>query len=94
MFLSIILHFSFEESLQPEGADEVIASLETLILLLTYSEQKQPKHLKLALKCAVRLCEVKSDFCDIFVDLLGSRLDNVDGKIFKFRFSLLHLLLF
>lgn len=77
--LTQILCCCFGENLQPDGTDDVISSLETLILLLTCSEQKQPKHLKVALKCAVRLCEAKQEYCETFVDLLGARLDNVDG---------------
>lgn len=71
---------SFSENLQPGGTEEVISSLETLILLLTSPEERNhPKHLKIALKCAVRLCEAKPEYCDTFVDLLGSRLDNIDS---------------
>ncbi|CAG9772925.1 unnamed protein product [Ceutorhynchus assimilis] len=77
--LTQILCCCFEENLQPEGSDDVIASLEALICLLT-SEQNKPKHLKIALKCAVRLCEAKPDYCANFVELLGSRLDDVDGE--------------
>ncbi|KAH1012969.1 integrator complex subunit 7 isoform X1 [Dendroctonus ponderosae] len=78
--LTQILCYCFGENLQPDGTDDVITSLESLILLLTDSEQKQPKHLKVALKCAVRLCEARPEYCETFVDLLGCRLDNVEGN--------------
>lgn len=64
-----------------EGTDEVISSLETLILLMTFSHEKYPHQLKLALKCAVQLCEVRKQYCETFVDLLGSRFGSVDGKL-------------
>ncbi|XP_066147671.1 integrator complex subunit 7 isoform X2 [Euwallacea fornicatus] len=78
--LSQILCVCFCENLQPDGTEEVITSLETLILFLTCSEgQIHRKHLKVALKCAVRLCEAKPEYCDTFVDLMGCKLDNIDG---------------
>lgn len=63
-----------------EGTDAVISSLETFILLLTFSNEKYPYQLKLALKCAVQLCEVRKEYCETFVELLGSSLDKVDGR--------------
>lgn len=66
-----------------EGTDAVISSLETFILLLTFSNEKYPHQLKLALKCAVQLCEVRKEYCETFVELLASSLGKVDGKIFK-----------
>lgn len=77
------LVFSYREKLDTEGGNEVIASLKTLMLLLDFSKNKYPKQLKLALKCAVRLCEVKKEYCDTFVELLGTRLDNIHGKLRK-----------
>lgn len=74
--------FSCKKNLEVQGTDEVISSLETLILLLTFSSEKYSYQLKLALKCAVQLCEVKREYCETFVDLLGSRFGNVDGKYF------------
>lgn len=62
------------------NTEEVISSLETLILLLTFSDEKYPKQLRIALKCAVKLCDAKREHCDRFVELLGSRLSSVDGK--------------
>ncbi|KAJ3665781.1 hypothetical protein Zmor_001256 [Zophobas morio] len=75
--LTQILCYCYKEKLDTEGAEEVISSLETLILLLTFSNEKQPEQLKLALKCAVRLCEAKKEHCETFVELLGTRLDNI-----------------
>ncbi|KAJ8960602.1 hypothetical protein NQ318_013893 [Aromia moschata] len=69
----------YKENLETDGAEEVIAALETLILLLTFSNEKHPAQLKAALKCAVRLCEAKQEYCEIFVELLGTRLDNIDS---------------
>lgn len=63
-----------------EGADQVISSLETLILLLTFSDENKPVELRLALKCAVRLCESRQEYCETFVELLGTRLDNVNSE--------------
>ncbi|XP_030755843.1 integrator complex subunit 7 [Sitophilus oryzae] len=77
--LTQIVCCCFSDDLEPDGTEDVISALETLILLLTYSEQKQPKHLKVALKCAVRLCQARLDYCETFVDLLGTRLDNISG---------------
>ncbi|KAJ8921543.1 hypothetical protein NQ315_003163 [Exocentrus adspersus] len=70
----------FQENLETDGADDVIAALETLILLLTFSNEKHPSHLKVALKCAVRLCEAKQEYCEVFVELLGTRLDSIDSE--------------
>lgn len=87
---STIYNFSYKRNLKVHGTEEVISSLETLILLLTFTEQKYPYQLKLALKCAVRLCEVKMEYCETFVELLGSRFGNIDGKCFvkvKVRYS-------
>lgn len=70
---------SYGENLEPENAEEVINSLEALILILTCSEKKYPKHLRIALKCAVRLCEAKPDYCETFIDLLGMKLTHDDG---------------
>ncbi|KAF7282000.1 hypothetical protein GWI33_003665 [Rhynchophorus ferrugineus] len=78
--LTQILCCCFEDNLEPDGTNDVISSLEALILLLTFSEQKQVKHLKVALKCTVRLCKARLDYCETFVDLLGSRLDNIEGE--------------
>jgi integrator complex subunit 7 len=75
--LTQILCYCYKEKIETEGADEVISSLETLILLLTFSNDKHPEQLKLALKCAVRLCESKKEHCETFVELLGTRLDNI-----------------
>lgn len=71
---------SYKENLETDGTSEVIGALETLILLLTFADEKNPRYLKIALKCAVRLCEVKSDYCTVFVELLGTRLDNIESK--------------
>lgn len=70
--------------METDGTNEVIAALETLILLLTFTDEKQPRYLKIALKCAVRLCEVKHEYCEIFVELLGTRLDNIESKYIKY----------
>lgn len=67
-----------------QKTEEVICSLETLILLLTFSEDKYPYQLKIALKCAVRLCEVKTEHCERFVELLGARLGSLDGILLIF----------
>ncbi|XP_044259605.1 integrator complex subunit 7 [Tribolium madens] len=75
--LTQLLCYCYKEKLETDRADEVVSSLETLILLLTFSNDKHPRQLKLALKCAVRLCEAKKDYCEIFVELLGTRLDNI-----------------
>lgn len=66
--------------METDGTSEVIAALETLTLLLTFTDEKHPRYLKIALKCAVRLCEVKHEYCDVFVELLGTRLDNIESK--------------
>lgn len=66
--------------MEVQQTEEVISSLETLILLLTFSDDKYPRQLKIALKCAVRLCEVKMEHCERFVELLGARLGSLDGK--------------
>lgn len=62
------------------NAEDVINPLETLILLLIFSDNKHPYQLKLALKCAVLLCEAKQDHCKTFVELLQSSLQSIDGK--------------
>lgn len=67
------------------GSEEMIASLETLILLLTFSKKKYPHQLKSALKCAVNLCEAKREHCEIFVELLGSRLKSVEGNVIYYK---------
>ncbi|KAK9871145.1 hypothetical protein WA026_011427 [Henosepilachna vigintioctopunctata] len=77
--LTQILCYCYKENIEVERADEVVSALETLILLLTFSDEKRPKELKFALKCAVRLCESKLEYCDTFVELLGTRLDNVNS---------------
>lgn len=66
--------------METDGEDEVIAALETLILLLTFIKEKHSTQLKTVLKCAVRLCEAKHQYCEVFVELLGTRLDNIDSK--------------
>lgn len=73
-------YFSYNEKLETENADEVISSLETLILLLTFSNNTDPQQLKLALKCAVRFCEAKIEYCETFVELLGTRLDSLESE--------------
>lgn len=73
---------SYKENLETDGTSEVIGALETLILLLTFADDKNPQYLKIALKCAVRLCEVKNDYCTVFVELLGTRLDSIESKFF------------
>lgn len=65
--------------MEVQGTEEVISSLETFILLLTFSNEKYPYQLKLALKCTVELCEVRREYCETFVELLGSSLGKVDG---------------
>ncbi|XP_057654555.1 integrator complex subunit 7 [Diorhabda carinulata] len=77
--LSHILCYCYKENIPTEGEEEITAALETLILLLTFMKTKHSVHLKTVLKCAVQLCEAKDQFCEIFVELLGTRLDNVDG---------------
>ncbi|CAH0553711.1 unnamed protein product [Brassicogethes aeneus] len=78
--LTQILCYSYNENKPTEDADEVIHALETLILLLTFSsDQKHSEYLKVALKCAVRLCDAKPEHCETFVELLGTRLDNIDN---------------
>lgn len=62
------------------GADAIIISLEGLILLLTNNDEKDCPQLKLALKCAVQLCDSKRDYCEKFVELLGSRFGSVNSK--------------
>lgn len=74
-----ILCYCYKENITTEGEDEVTSALETLILLLTFMKTKHSTHLKTVLKCAVKLCEAKDQFCEVFVELLGTRLDNVDG---------------
>ncbi|XP_018575936.1 integrator complex subunit 7 [Anoplophora glabripennis] len=78
--LTEILCYCYQENLETDGADDVIAALETLILLLTFSNERHPLQLKIALKCAVRLCEAKQEYCEVFVELLGTRLDNIDSE--------------
>ncbi|XP_044761796.1 integrator complex subunit 7 [Coccinella septempunctata] len=77
--LTQILCYCYKEDIEVDGADQVISALETLILLLTFSNEKKPMELKFALKCAVRLCESKQEYCETFVELLGTRLDNVNS---------------
>ncbi|XP_017781296.1 PREDICTED: integrator complex subunit 7 [Nicrophorus vespilloides] len=77
--LTQIVCYCYKENIEVGGTEEIICSLETLILLLTYSEEKYPYQLKLALKCAVKLAEHKRDNCERFIKLLGSRLGFVDG---------------
>lgn len=71
---------SYSENLEVVGADAVIASLEGLILLLTVNDEKDCLQLRLALKCAVKLCDSKREYCEKFVDLLGSRFGSIDSK--------------
>ncbi|KAG5874925.1 hypothetical protein JTB14_019593 [Gonioctena quinquepunctata] len=78
--LTQILCYCYKENLETDGIDEVIAALETLVLLLTFIGDKHPTQLKLVLKCAVRLCEAKQQYCEVFVELLGTRLDNIDNN--------------
>lgn len=83
--------FSYKKRLEVQGTDAVISSLETFILLLTFSNEKYPYQLKLALKCAVQLCEVRREYCETFVELLGSSLGKVDGNyIFLYCIFLLY----
>lgn len=77
-----IKSYSYKENLETDGTSEVIAALETLILLLTFTDEKHPLYLKTALKCAVRLCEAKHEYCEVFVELLGTRLNNIESKLF------------
>ncbi|CAH2002514.1 unnamed protein product [Acanthoscelides obtectus] len=77
--LTEILCYCFKENLEADGANEVITALETLILLLTYTDEKNTSQLKTALKCAVRLCEARQEYCKTFVELLGTQLHNIDG---------------
>ncbi|KRT83554.1 hypothetical protein AMK59_3241, partial [Oryctes borbonicus] len=70
----------YSENLEVVGADTVIGSLEGLILLLTVDDERYCSQLKLALKCAVRLCDSKRQYCEKFVDLLGSRLGSIDSN--------------
>ncbi|XP_022912913.1 integrator complex subunit 7 [Onthophagus taurus] len=78
--LTQILCYGFVENSQVSGTNDVIQALESLILLLTQSEDKNQLELKLTLKCAVRLCEYKLDYCEKFLQLLGSRLGSVDSS--------------
>ncbi|KAK4882914.1 hypothetical protein RN001_006233 [Aquatica leii] len=78
--LTRITCYCYKENLEAHGAQDVISSLETLILLLIFSEEKYTYQLKIALKCAVQLCEAKHEHCVTFVELLGSNLKNLDGK--------------
>nr|XP_023026136.1 integrator complex subunit 7 [Leptinotarsa decemlineata] len=80
--LTQILCYCYKENLETDGVDEVIAALETLVLLLTFISDKHPTQLKLVLKCAVRLCEARQQYCEVFVELLGTRLDNIDRGLF------------
>ncbi|XP_074033531.1 integrator complex subunit 7 [Leptinotarsa decemlineata] len=77
--LTQILCYCYKENLETDGVDEVIAALETLVLMLTFISDKHPTQLKLVLKCAVRLCEARQQYCEVFVELLGTRLDNIDS---------------
>ncbi|KAK5650389.1 hypothetical protein RI129_001418 [Pyrocoelia pectoralis] len=78
--LTRILCYCYKENLEVHGAQEVINSLETLILLLIFSDGGHPYHLKVALKCAVQLCEAKHEHCITFVDLLGSNLKSLNEE--------------
>ncbi|KAI4458261.1 c1orf73 protein [Holotrichia oblita] len=78
--LTEILCYCYSENLEVVGADTVIASLEGLILLLTVNDEKDCLQLRLALKCAVRLCDSKREYCEKFVDLLGSRFGSIDSN--------------
>lgn len=77
--LTEILCYGYNHKLNVEGEEDVISSLETLILILTLTDNKTTYQLKLSLKCCVRLSEAKTEHCDRFVELLGSRLGSVDG---------------
>ncbi|KAF5295112.1 hypothetical protein FQA39_LY13263 [Lamprigera yunnana] len=78
--LTRITCYCYKENLEAHGAQNVISSLETLILLLIFSEEKFTYQLKVALKCAVQLCEAKQEHCITFVELLGSNLKNLNGE--------------
>lgn len=79
--LSFNKYFSYNENVETDDANEVIYALEALILSLTFDyEKKHSEHLKLALKCVIKLCGAKQEHCETFVDLLGTRLDNVESK--------------
>ncbi|CAH1119366.1 unnamed protein product [Phaedon cochleariae] len=77
--LTEILCYCYKENLDTDGMDEVVAALETLILLLTFIEKKHHTQLEIVLKCAIRLCEARQQYCETFVELLGTRLDNIDS---------------
>ncbi|KAB0802821.1 hypothetical protein PPYR_05007 [Photinus pyralis] len=78
--LTRILCYCYTEGLEVHGAQEVINSLETLILLLIFSDGRSLYHLKVALKCAVQLCEAKHEHCMTFVELLGSNLKSLNEE--------------
>ncbi|XP_050311568.1 integrator complex subunit 7 [Anthonomus grandis grandis] len=79
--LTEIVCCCFGKNLQPEGSEKILTSVQMLILLLTRAEEeKEIKYLKTALKCAVRLCQVKPDYCQRFVDLLGWVISNLEGE--------------
>lgn len=63
-----------------EGVGDIISSMESLILLLNSSGQSNLKELKMVLKCAVRLCDVRREHCEKFVELLGSQLVSIEGE--------------
>ncbi|XP_050514546.1 integrator complex subunit 7 isoform X1 [Diabrotica virgifera virgifera] len=77
--LSQIFCYCYKENIETDGEQEVIAALETLILLLTFIKEQHSTQLKTVLKCAVRLCEAKHQYCEVFVELLGTRLDNIES---------------
>lgn len=66
--------------MEAHGTEQVILSLETLFFSLTFSDENLPGQLKVALKCAVTLCDAKREHCERFVDFLESRLTRVDGN--------------
>ncbi|XP_060527172.1 integrator complex subunit 7 isoform X1 [Cylas formicarius] len=73
-----ILCCCFDERLDVDDAEDVIVAIETLILVLTFGDRGCSKDLKAALKCAVRLCKAEPHYCQTFVELLGSRLTDVN----------------
>lgn len=79
--LTQIICYCYKENIKRVGTDEVISSLETIILLLTISDEKHPYQLKVVLRCAVRLAEIDKLYCERFVELLESRLGSVDREL-------------
>ncbi|CAG9865045.1 unnamed protein product [Phyllotreta striolata] len=77
--LSQIFCYCYRENLETDGEEEVISALETLILLLTCIKGKHSVQLKTVLKCAIRLCEAKHQYCEVFVELLGTRIQDIDS---------------